>query len=252
MHNPKTTKTDIVATFLSQTGPRAAARTRRRGAKPGDKTQVESGSALSARLGQPGASPLSVLKRVKRDPHADPAVTWSVLGTADEGGGAGMHFRGFHRRAAAVAGDVSGDFFASSQYGDFEQYRVQGEDGHLGATGWFGHNPFADGEYWATVEIGGVATAIADNYRVVHTRAEAMAEVTAVAQAFVVLNTGEVIVSTEYVAAVAVEFRPELYVPPGLAREKFLGLIYMEGRRTSDRRSLWTTTPTYGRTKTCG
>ena len=103
-----------------------------------------------------------VIKRIGIDLHEGHAKmvggsatpgTWIELGapdaagSRDEGGGAGAHFRGWHSRANQVGNPSEGDFFASSLYGDFESYH----DITSSITGWRAYNPFAVGNYWATV-----------------------------------------------------------------------------------------------------
>ena len=135
----------------------------------------------------------------------------------DEGGGSGNHFRGWHHRASDVSNPQDGDFYVSVTYGDFEVYR----DGTgTGVSGWYGHNPFQPGEYWASVPnpaFGGdnPLDVSSDGAFDADSLVDAFNHATRVGEAFVIKSARLIVVAGAFSAAQSeyTRYEPRPYLP---------------------------------------
>ena len=174
----------------------------------------------------------TLIKEVERTYHAGHGKlvggtttpgTWIELGSgtppsADEGGGAGAHFRGWHHRTRQVTGEVTGDFVAIIATGDFEIF-TDGTDPALGSRGWRGYNPFEAGSYWATIVDSAGADFVVDGrgFTQVETLEEAFNQAENIGDAFTVRQTRQIVVNETVTHAEAedTKYKAEVYYPPG-------------------------------------
>ena len=174
----------------------------------------------------------TLIKEVERTYHAGHGKlvggtttpgTWIELGSgtppsADEGGGAGAHFRGWHHRTRQVTGEVTGDFVAIIATGDFEIF-TDGTDPALGSRGWRGYNPFEAGSYWATITDSAGADFVVDGrgFTQVETLEEAFNQAENIGDAFTVRQTRQIVVNETVTHAEAedTKYKAEVYYPPG-------------------------------------
>ena len=174
----------------------------------------------------------TLIKEVERTYHAGHGKlvggtttpgTWIELGSgtppsADEGGGDGAHFRGWHHRTRQVTGEVTGDFVAIIATGDFEIF-TDGTDPALGSRGWRGYNPFEAGSYWATITDSAGADFVVDGrgFTQVETLEEAFNQAENIGDAFTVRQTRQIVVNETVTHAEAedTKYKAEVYYPPG-------------------------------------
>ena len=145
--------------------------------------------------------------------------TWVEIPDADEGGGAGQHFRGWHSSSVVSFNPavVSGDFFANETFSGFERYWDGTEaDNPDGFVGFANYVPFAEGEYWATVDDGdGNAIDTSGGFVIADSELNAFVRAQDAGDVFVIRGQPRILIAetVQAPASTRTDYKPRLYVP---------------------------------------